>query len=332
MAAGRLLAGRADPNTLDALGEPPLFEAAAAGSRPLVALLLAARAEPRLAVASGITAASLAGSADSVLEELLHASPEVCAAPALAAAQGLSLEARHALLLAAQRLAGKAGAAPSPQPSLPGPAHPSARPAAALFWPPGADEPEATEAEAAEGHAEYSMACWMRPAGNFFKRAPARLQRPEGSQHAPICETASRTRQSASNAKEGKPAARPVFDAEAASAMLDELLEAYAREDFVKACAELNSTFEAAGAEAAKDPAARIAAIEGLCLRLVLGPVLARYGFTPDEDGSREVKGLVAELSANSPAVRERNLRATQLIMGHFRRRPVPRTRKAAMV
>lgn len=283
VAVGKLLAARANPNMWDSLGDGLLQSAAAAGSRPIVALLLSARADP-----SGVAAPSAAG--DAVLQELLEAPQGVCSGPAIFMAQaGLSLEARHALLLASQRLEGRGGNKASPQVALPRPP--------GRQWQPLVP-PEAEEEEEEGG---YSMASWIRPANSVFSRGRGRGR---GSRDAP------------------EERRRPELDAKATLALLEELHAAYSSEEFANAAGRLASVLEKEG-----NPAAKMASIDGLCMAAVLQRVLRLHGFSPDEEGSKELKAIITEHAGRDTAVRDLNLRVMQLVMGYFRKRPAPKAK-----
>eukprot|EP00437_Effrenium_voratum_P008713 CAMPEP_0181438698 /NCGR_PEP_ID=MMETSP1110-20121109/22045_1 /TAXON_ID=174948 /ORGANISM="Symbiodinium sp., Strain CCMP421" /LENGTH=273 /DNA_ID=CAMNT_0023562397 /DNA_START=21 /DNA_END=842 /DNA_ORIENTATION=+ len=107
---------------------------------------------------------------------------------------------------------------------------------------------------------------------------------------------------------------RAVFNAEAAIAMLGDLQQMYKSEEFERAARGLNIRWRGTG----KLYAEKMADIEELCLKEVMGPVLARYGFTPDKKGSTELRAVIADLANQSKEIRLMNTEIQKLVISNF--------------
>ncbi|CAE7714713.1 unnamed protein product [Symbiodinium microadriaticum] len=49
-----------------------------------------------------------------------------------------------------------------------------------------------------------------------------------------------------------------------------------------------------------------------------MGPVLARYGFTPDKKGSTELRAVIADLANQSKEIRLMNTEIQKLVISNF--------------
>mmetsp|Transcript_47450 Transcript_47450/g.133966 ORF Transcript_47450/g.133966 Transcript_47450/m.133966 type:complete len:191 (-) Transcript_47450:78-650(-) len=117
-----------------------------------------------------------------------------------------------------------------------------------------------------------------------------------------------------------KQTVRRMFDADAAVSMLDDLLEAYRREDFMAKCAELQIRYEGN-----KDTAKKMMEIDAMCEAEVFGPVIQQYGFSKDASGFKEVKDAINEIAGLHDAVKVKNLQVKQLVMSYFRASRAPK-------
>lgn len=107
---------------------------------------------------------------------------------------------------------------------------------------------------------------------------------------------------------------RAVFNAEAAMAMLNDLQDAYRSEEFQRSAHGLNGRWR----DSSKRYAEKMADIEDLCLREVMGPVLLRYGFSPDKRGSAELRAVIADLANNNKDIRSMNMDIQKLVISNF--------------
>lgn len=109
---------------------------------------------------------------------------------------------------------------------------------------------------------------------------------------------------------------RAMFSVDAAMALLDEVRAEYKRDDFSYACSCVNDNWRhgEVSYEGQKSD------IDSLCLERVLAPVLLRYGFSPDERGSKEIDMIIGELARGNPEVKRRNTEVQRLVLGNFPR------------
>lgn len=107
---------------------------------------------------------------------------------------------------------------------------------------------------------------------------------------------------------------RAVFNAEAAMAMLNDLQDAYRTEEFQRSAHGLNMRWR----ESSKRYAEKMADIEDLCLREVMGPVLVRYGFSGDKRGSAELRAVIADLANHNKDIRSMNMDIQKLVISLF--------------
>lgn len=107
---------------------------------------------------------------------------------------------------------------------------------------------------------------------------------------------------------------RAIFNAEAAMALLSDLATMYRSDDFARSARNLSARWRGSG----KRYAEKMGDIEDLCLREVMGPLLARYGFSPDKKGSAELRAVIGNLSSGNKAIREKNTEIQRLIVAYF--------------
>merc|ERR1719277_2640045 len=89
----------------------------------------------------------------------------------------------------------------------------------------------------------------------------------------------------------------------------------YAGVDFVLACEDLNNKW---GPYTQYDE--QMASINRLCLDLVKGPLLPRYGFSPDETGSKEFDAAVTELALSDAQIKTRSREVASFVLKNFTR------------
>lgn len=106
---------------------------------------------------------------------------------------------------------------------------------------------------------------------------------------------------------------RSMFNAEAACALLDEVLIGYRGEEFTLAARNISDSW--GPYDVYED---QLAAINALCLHLVLGPVLTRYGFSRSEQGSQDIASIIASLAASNAEVAARQSRVQKQVFGCF--------------
>ncbi|CAL1170404.1 unnamed protein product [Cladocopium goreaui] len=58
--------------------------------------------------------------------------------------------------------------------------------------------------------------------------------------------------------------------------------------------------------------------MEAASRRQVMGPVLLRYGFSPDKRGSAELRAVIADLANNNKDIRSMNMDIQKLVISNF--------------
>lgn len=98
-----------------------------------------------------------------------------------------------------------------------------------------------------------------------------------------------------------------------ATALLDELLEGYSSHAFRAAARRLDESWASD-----RDRGGRMADVDALCLRLVLGSAIQRLGFSGDAAGMKAANGAVFALSREHPQLMERHRGIQRLIFACF--------------
>lgn len=106
---------------------------------------------------------------------------------------------------------------------------------------------------------------------------------------------------------------RAMFNAEAACALLEEVLVGYRGEEFLNAAKTMNDSWGAY--DVYED---QMASINAMCLEKVLGAVLRRYGFTWDERGNQDISTVVASLATTSSEVAMRQIAVQKQVFSSF--------------
>jgi len=108
---------------------------------------------------------------------------------------------------------------------------------------------------------------------------------------------------------------RAMFSAEAAISLLTQCLDIYTTDDFQAACFDLNNSW-------ARDEKydAQVRSIDRLCLSRGFGVVLERFGFTPDDKGTKEIEAIISELSTQDQGVSEKQNEVRRILFEHFPR------------
>merc|ERR1712032_1616535 len=91
---------------------------------------------------------------------------------------------------------------------------------------------------------------------------------------------------------------RSMFNEEAALALMSDLEEEYNSEAFERACITLNESWTEATQQSTK-----LQDISLLCNKKAMPRIIQRYGFSPDENGSKEVTALLREIGMKSKDV-----------------------------
>lgn len=107
---------------------------------------------------------------------------------------------------------------------------------------------------------------------------------------------------------------RVVFDADAAASAVSELLAAYRSEAFASEARNVNNSWAATG----KPCAERLSDIEGACFRVAMRPLLLRYGFTADLEGSTEMRARVDELANSCKGLMELKREMNKVVLRSF--------------
>merc|ERR1719210_284522 len=97
---------------------------------------------------------------------------------------------------------------------------------------------------------------------------------------------------------------RSMFDADAAIAMLNEMLERYQSPEIMQSCSEISS-YE-------KDTQAKVTAIQELNAEMVSIPIITRYGFPGTIEGVKEVADLVNGMGRTNMVVKGKNMEVNQ--------------------
>merc|ERR1712107_130553 len=106
-----------------------------------------------------------------------------------------------------------------------------------------------------------------------------------------------------------------MFNADAANAMLHELLAEYKSLEFADCASTLNEKWmelpDVTSKEQDED-------ITDLCLRVVLGPVLVRFGFTPNEQGITNMRSAIISLAKTNKEVNQMQIELQRQLYSHF--------------
>lgn len=108
---------------------------------------------------------------------------------------------------------------------------------------------------------------------------------------------------------------RAMFTIDAATAMLNELRAGYESESFATDAERLNDLWLHFPDRKFQEQQANV---EDLCLRTVLCPVLERYGFHPNRQGSNDMTSVIMHLSSNNKSVMEMNLNLQKQLYSFF--------------
>lgn len=105
---------------------------------------------------------------------------------------------------------------------------------------------------------------------------------------------------------------RVLFNDEAAVALLNQVIDVYNSDNFVRAAKELNESWVDG---TTLDEQNRC--VESTCLSCGFGDVLLRFGFSSDPKGNKEVNAILSELSSTSEVVSLKNAEVVKLIFRH---------------
>lgn len=105
---------------------------------------------------------------------------------------------------------------------------------------------------------------------------------------------------------------RAVFSEEAATSMLTEFAEMYKSLEWARAAANTSGCWDA---ETNRDQ--RLADIRKCCISKYT-PVLARYGFTPDERGYEDMKAILDSLAAKNKEIILLKMKDSSLVLKSF--------------